>query len=170
MISAVQLRPGTPADAGAVAALATYVFLDTYTHQGLRDDLAREVFGGYSQDQFDARLRDPDRTFHLAHAEGHLVGFAEVAKGRACPVAAVTATTELVRLYVHPRFHRRAVGATLLRQAEGQGPLWLTAWSENANALAFYAARGYRRLGTTPYVFEDQAYENIVLAKAQAPA
>jgi len=163
----VRLRPGTLSDAPMVAALATYVFLDTYASEGLRDDLAREVFNGYSQPAFAARLGAEGMSFVLAVADDHVVGFAEVAEPRACPVASVTARRELVRLYVHPRFQGSGVGSALLAAAEADGPVWLTAWSRNANALAFYAARGYARLGTVPYAVEDRVYENYVLAREE---
>jgi hypothetical protein len=36
----------------------------------------------------------------------------------------------------------------------------------NRRALAFYASRAYKDLGATTYVFENEQYENRVLAKA----
>jgi diamine N-acetyltransferase len=165
-VSSVHFRAGQKADTAAIAALATFVFLDTYATEGLREDLAREAFSGYSETAFDARLRDPATEFVLACVdEAHLVGFAEIVRGRPCPARRMLTQTELVRLYVHPRFQRRGIGTALLAGAEERGDVWLTAWSGNANALAFYAARGYQRVGTMPYMIESRTYENVILAR-----
>jgi len=101
-----------------------------------------------------------------------LIGFAEVTRGNACPARSVIDGVELVRLYVHPAFHRRGFGANLLRHAEqiatsaGASSLWLTAWSETTRALAFYRSLGYHNAGATEYVIEGKAYENQVLVKS----
>ena len=82
-------------------------------------------------------------------------------------------TVELFRLYVQPSSQRTGLGRVLLGRAEhlaieaGADSLWLAAWTGNAQALAFYRALGYRRVGTTTYTFEGQTYENEVLAKGQ---
>ena len=73
-----------------------------------------------------------------------------------------------------PPFQRSGVGRSLLAMAErralerGEPFVWLSAWSGNTRALAFYAASGYRDVGVTQYVIEGTAYENRVLAKRTA--
>ena len=108
--------------------------------------------------------------------EGGLVGFAEVLlQDRPAP-AGHRDGGELVRLYVQPQAQRTAIGRSLLDAAEqavlaaGLHALWLTAWEENATALAFYARRGYRDVGATVYRFEGRDYGNRVLARTLASA
>jgi diamine N-acetyltransferase len=107
----------------------------------------------------------------LAESEGHLVGFVELALNRPCPVTS-KATAEIVRLYVQRNFHRRGIGQALSAHAEhiaadfGHDALWLTAWSGNAPALAFYPRLGWVDIGRTKYVIESQSYENRVFIKA----
>lgn len=172
-MTSVAFRAGVPSDALCVGVLATHVFLDTYAGQGIRPDLAREALAVYSTGAFAARLADPARRFVLAGSEGHLVGFAEVALDSPCPIPA-GAQAEVVRLYVHPRLQRQGIGHALLKQAEqlavahGTQAIWLSAWTGNARALAFYRALGYEDVGTTSYAIEGQHYENRVLRKALA--
>jgi GNAT superfamily N-acetyltransferase len=161
----VVYRAGSAGDALSVSGLATYVFFDTYITDGIRDDFVREAFSVYSPAAFEARLTDPAVASIVAHEDGHLVGFADIHRATPCPVERVRSSLELVHLYVHPRFHRRGIGAQLLTRAESLGPLWLSAWSGNANALAFYTARGYAVAGTVDHVIEGIAYENKVLAR-----
>jgi ribosomal protein S18 acetylase RimI-like enzyme len=78
---------------------------------------------------------------------------------------------EIVRLYVQRRFQRTGLGRRLADRAEGVAlahgadTVWLTAWSGNVAALAFYPAIGYADVGATTHVIEGQAYDNRVFAK-----
>jgi GNAT superfamily N-acetyltransferase len=167
----VTFRPGGPADALTVGALATQVFLDTYATDGIRPDLAREALNQYSPAAFEKRLADPERLFLLAERQDHLVGFAELARTASRPVETADAGLRLIRLYVQPAFQRNGLGSALLREVEeqcrslGSGVLWLTSWSGNRFALGFYTAKGYQDVGSTSYVFEERAYENRIFVK-----
>lgn len=170
----VTLRDAIARDAPSLAALATQVFLDTYATEGIRPDVAREVLAACSPERFAARLRTAARAFILAERDGHLVGFVELDGDSPCPLAAVDARVELVRLYVQRPFQRAGLGAMLLRAAEdrarawGAPALWLDAWSGNERALAFYAARGYAPVGRVEHRVEDQSYVNVVFTRALA--
>jgi ribosomal protein S18 acetylase RimI-like enzyme len=169
-----EFRRGTPDDALCLGVLAMQVFLDTYATEGIRPDLAREALSGYLPKAFARRLGDRDTTFVLAEHAAHLVGFAEVVLDRELPVASAGHGAELVRLYVQRPFKRRGVGTALLARAEALAAecsaacLWLTAWSGNAAALAFYVALGYEDIGVVSHVLQGKAYENRLLRKAAA--
>jgi GNAT superfamily N-acetyltransferase len=169
------LCDGTPDDAPSVAVLAAQVFLDTYATRGIRPELAREVLAECAPDRFAARLRTPSLSFILAEHDGHLVGFAELDRARPCPVDGADARVQLVRLYVQRPFQGTGIGALLIRAAEararewGAAALWLEAWAGNDRALAFYAARGYARVGSVEHRVEDQAYTNHVFIRELAP-
>lgn len=170
MKTSITYRTATPDDALCIGVLATQVFLDTYAPQGIRPDLAREVLAGYSTELMAAHLADPKMRFVLAESDRHLVGFVELALDRPCHVPC-DATVEITRLYVQRHFHRRGIGQALSTHAErialehGHGALWLTAWSGNAPALAFYPRLGWADIGRTEYVIEGQSYENRVFVK-----
>jgi len=182
----IAIRRGRENDALCVAVLATQLFLDTYATGGIRPDLAREVLTGYSQEAFARRLADPATTFLLAErvgeekgAEPHLVAFAEVTVNPSPPVDVESpgrAAAELVRLYVQRPFQGMGLGTDLLQRAEqvaseqGAEALWLSAWSGNRAALAFYLACGYRTAGTGEYIFEGRTYETKILVKDLADA
>lgn len=160
-----------PEDAVTIAALAVQVFLDTYATEGVRPDLAREAFAGYSAEAFATRLREATRRFFLAEHASGLIGFAEV---RVVPLASPAGAVvggELVRLYVQPRLQRHGIGRRLCRSAEqaamagGLGAVWLCAWDGNRRAQGFYAALGYRDVGATTYTFQGNTYANRVFAK-----
>jgi GNAT superfamily N-acetyltransferase len=164
-------RVATPPDALCIGVLATQVFLDTYATDGIREALAREVRETLSTEAVSALLADPLETFVVAEHAGHLVAFAELARGTAQALVPATGAVELKRLYVQEGFTGKGVGTALLRQAEslaakqGAARLWLTAWIGNARARGFYARRGYRELGSTMFVLQGERHENRVFSR-----
>lgn len=165
-------RLGQSSDALCISGLATQVFLDTYATDGMRADLAEEALTVYAPAQFERRLSDPHTRFVLSERNGHLLGFAEIVARPDGPVPALQGGTELVRLYVQRHAQRQGLGHALLESAEAlaienaRTCLWLTAWTENHRARAFYQAQGYDDVGGTHYAFGGNAYENRVLCKA----
>jgi diamine N-acetyltransferase len=164
-------RVAMPDDALCIGALAAQTFLDTYAIDGIRPSLAREVQKHFSTDTIAELLSAPSRVFILAERSGHLIGFAQLAFDASQESVPVAPAAELERLYVQPRFASTGIGKALLAQGEtlaaarGMKAVWLTAWVGNARALSFYGRQGYRDVGTTEYVFENEAYENRVFLK-----
>ena len=169
---AVTLRVANADDALCIGVLGTQLFLDTYAPDGIRPTLALEVLEHFSTDAIASRLGHPASTFVVAEAAGHMQGFVQLTLGATHALLPPGSTVELDRLYVLARFAGRGIGTRLLREAEvlagnqGASTLWLTAWVGNHHALAFYARRGFRDAGATMYRFQDEQYENRVLARA----
>ena len=173
VVPTIEYRMATSADTACLALLSTQVFLETYATAGIGADLAHEAIEVHSACALERVAADPRTRFLLAHAQGLLVGFVEVAQERTCPVSD-GGEVEIVRLYIHPRFQRLGVGRALCARAEKlvsdprAGSVWLTAWSGNARALAFYPAIGFEDIGRTAYVIQGQSYENRVFTRRLA--
>jgi ribosomal protein S18 acetylase RimI-like enzyme len=170
--AATAFRTAVASDALCIGVLATQVFLDTYATEGIRPSLAREVLEHLSTNAISALLSRPATTFILAESSAHLLGFAQLSFGSTQELVAAEGAVELNRLYVLERFSGKGIGKALLRRAEslaasrGASTLWLTAWVGNRRALAFYRSQGYKDVGATMYVFQDEQHENRVLTKA----
>ncbi|RYF61914.1 MAG: GNAT family N-acetyltransferase [Comamonadaceae bacterium] len=170
MADSVIYRRACQPDLTSLRLLATQVYLDTYATQGISPTLAREVIGLFSEPAMALRLNSADVEITVAEVDGHLVGFLDLTSGGDCPAASVQGA-EVRRLYVQRTFHRAGIGRQLLRLAEeraaqrGSQWLWLTAWSGNGQALAFYARVGYQDMGSAQHWIEGVAYENRVLAR-----
>jgi diamine N-acetyltransferase len=173
----ISIRAATHADALCIGVLGTQVFLDTYAPDGITPSLAREVQHQMSTETITAALTMPAaRTLvaeHAAHAAHvtHMVGFMQLTLGAKQELVEVDDAVEMNRLYVLERFTRRGIGRMLLESAEalaassGAHALWLTAWEGNHRARAFYASQGYEDVGAAMYTFEEEHFENRVLAK-----
>jgi diamine N-acetyltransferase len=159
-----------PEDALCLSTLATQVFLDTYATNGINADIALEAASVYSRQAFEARLQDQAVEITAVHHSGYVVAFLDVSLQSTCPVPGIVGH-EVLRLYVQAPFQRSGLGRALLRKAEARAKdaaashVWLTAWSGNTAALAFYPAVGYTDVGETQYLIAGKAYENRVFAK-----
>ncbi len=169
--SIVTYRIATADDALCLGVLATQVFLDTYATDGIRTSLALEARICLSTEATAAALAADGTTFIVAERAGHLIGFVHVALDSSHPQVETLRPAEVSRLYVLERFARTGIGTALLAHAEayaaasGATTLWLTAWVRNTRALAFYVRRGYRESGSTPYIFEEEVFENRLFVK-----
>jgi diamine N-acetyltransferase len=171
----IVLRDATAEDALVIGVLGTQVFLDTYATRGIRPLLAREVREHFSTDAVAALLARPHTRFVLAESVGHLIGFVQLGLGERQALVAAEPAAELQRLYVQARFNGLGVGKALAGAAAahaaawGAQALWLTAWVGNQHALGWYRRQGWRELGSTDYVFEDERFENRVFSRALNP-
>ncbi len=78
---------------------------------------------------------------------------------------------EILRLAVHPQMRRLGLGSLLLARgltlARGRGALraYLEVREGNATALAFYARRGFHRVGRRPGYYAGSGEAALVLAR-----
>jgi GNAT superfamily N-acetyltransferase len=167
----ILLRPAVAGDALCLGVLAIQVFLDTYAPEGIHPPLAREALATGSIEGFAAQLADPGLSIVVAERADALVGFALIRHDARHEQVADPRAAELDRLYVQEPFTGRGVGRALLRAAEdvaaarGATTLWLTAYSGNARALAFYPRCGYAFAGHTVYVIEGRDFPNHLFAR-----
>lgn len=168
------IRPGQPADAGPLAALATQVFLHTYATQGVSAVIAAHVLSEFTVAKFQAVLARETSTVLVAEQHAHLLGYANIEFGVTCPARSAS-TVELATLYVQAHFVGQGVGSALLARAQTlawqrtQQPLWLTVNAQNARAIGYYAARGFSKIGIAQFVLGDESHENHVLVDGRQP-
>lgn len=146
----VTLRPATPADAGAM------VRLHRAAVQAVADAdypaAVREAWSPVPTPEREAwlvgRITDPAIVCRVAVDAGHVVGF----------VFASVAPAKVHALYVHPAHGGRGIGRTLLAAAEAQARAQGATSIElmaSRNAVGFYRACGYARLGDATQALAD---------------
>jgi diamine N-acetyltransferase len=163
------VRVGTLPDAACLAALAAQVWLHTYAKSGIRPTIARYIHEYLSPVALQREFGRSDALTLVAVVDGHLVGYASIEFGKACP-ARSPAFTHLDKLYVQEYFIGTGIGHALLTEVRseasrraGSSALWLTVNSQNQPARAFYARQGFIDIGSADFDLYGESHENRIL-------
>jgi len=154
-----ELRAATEADLPRIAALARWVWLDSYASEGLSKAHAGYLDAAFATAVLGRTLQS--EPMWLIEEGEFLQAWAELND------SAADDKVELVRLYVAPPLHGQGLGARLLRHARASHPrrsLWLSAWEGNTGALKFYRREGAHLIGETWFELDGQRHRNEVLA------
>lgn len=143
MTAGVIIRPATADDAEPVRVLLADAFVSTYAPLVGAAATAALHERWHSAAALGDQLERPGGTFLVAEEAEGVVGHAYAAELR--PGLLV-----VFRLYVASRHQGRGLGSALLRTLVSGAPdsavIRLDVAAGNARALAFYAARGFRRV------------------------
>lgn len=169
----VTVRFARPDEAAALAALGARTFREAYGEFTPREDLEAYIAEHYTPEVQEAEVLDPERALFVAERAGEPVGFALLGSDDPAPpsVRNGTRTIQLERIYVVKEAWRTGAGSALLEaclaeaRARGFETVWLSAWSENHRALAFYRRHGFRRVGTHPFRLGTLSFLDPVLAR-----
>ncbi|MCX7240250.1 MAG: GNAT family N-acetyltransferase [Burkholderiales bacterium] len=168
------VRTADAADAKRLAVLAMQVWLHTYATQGVSSPIADYVLGELTADKYTALLQHPAKVVLVAEQEDALLGFVVVELDAPCPDSP-DACVELATLYVQAHSGGKGIGTALLGQAQAlarqrsDSRLWLSVNVHNRHACAFYARRGYRKIGSLLFMLDGVGHENDVLISAPPP-
>ncbi len=174
-MTAPSIRPATVDDVDLLGRLGAATFRETYrTISDPRevDDYADEHF---ARDKVLAWFRKPCARTLLATADDVPVGYAHVRSARVPACVADRKAVELSRLYLLASAQGTGLGGALLEAAIaevaalGGATVWLGAYDRNVRALAFYARRGFVRVGTHEFEFGGQIYHDPVLTRPVTP-
>lgn len=151
-----RLRPATPDDAEALAALAERTFVETFIDGfGIpypADDLADFKAKVFSLEATRERLTLAGHEWEVAELEGRIVGFFEVGPASMPHPDCRPEQAELKRLYIGSGAQGLGLGRALLENALARmdrrpGPQWLSVWSGNDKAQRLYRRYGFDKAG-----------------------
>jgi ribosomal protein S18 acetylase RimI-like enzyme len=161
----MNLRRACADDAPRLAALARWVWLDSYAVDGVEQRFLNYLEDAFTAAAFERAMADAHQALWVLEEGAALQGFAQIRRGVQAPVPAASGV-ELERLYVAPPCTGRGLGSRLLQASRETWPgegLWLTVWVGNAGALRFYAREGGRIVGQTHFMLDGQAIDNEVV-------
>ena len=149
----LQLLRATSADAQALSRLSAAVFPLGCPADTPPEDLADYISREHTPERYRAMLQDDRFTILVAKVADHLVGLALMARASAPAEMQFAAALELRRFYSDPVYHGRGVANLLMERVlavvadRGERSLWLSAFSGNVRAIAFYKRWGFRIAG-----------------------
>jgi diamine N-acetyltransferase len=155
-----------PDDAAALADLHRRSFVETFAHLYRPEDL--EAFlAQLTEEGFRAELLDGQHRIRFAEADGKPVAFVKLGP-ITLPVEPIRPALEFRQLYVLKQWQGAGVAQALsewaIDQARQRGAeeLYLSVFTENHRAKAFYRRYGFTYVGPYKFMVGDQADEDEI--------
>jgi len=166
----IAVEPATAADAEALSAFAEASFVDTFGPMYDPADLAVFLAGWNPPDRIAAQVADPDWAVALVRdAGGAILGFVKLGPiDFALPAGQPSDdATELHQLYVGAAAKGTGVAAALMEWGiawarERASILYLSVFSENPRAQAFYRRYGFVDVGRNAFRVGDHIDEDRI--------
>lgn len=165
----VTYRDATPADLTAVDALFRTSFDATFGHLYQPADYAA-FLAKFTPEAWAAELAQPDLLIRLAEEGGVLIGFVKVSD-LTLPAEPAGTAMELRQLYLNDGAKGRGVADALMAwafeqaQQRGADEIFLSVWSENERAKAFYVRHGFVDVGPYQFMVGNQADEDRIFRR-----
>jgi ribosomal protein S18 acetylase RimI-like enzyme len=162
----IRYRAPAQADAATIADLFECSFVETFGHLYRPEDLAA-FLGQFTLDAWRGEIADPSLAFRLAIADGVPAGFAKLG-AVGLPVQPDGPAAELRQLYLPAAFHGLGIARALMgwvvaeARARGAETLYLSVWSGNARAKAFYRRYGFSYVKPYAFMVGEQADEDEI--------
>jgi ribosomal protein S18 acetylase RimI-like enzyme len=159
-------RDATPDDAALLDSLFRTSFCETFGHLYREADLGA-FLSQFTLAAWQRELADPEFEFRLAVEEGEPAGYAKLAP-LGLPVEPDRPALELRQLYLPRRFHGLGIARALMdwvvaqARARGAQQLYLSVWSENWRAKAFYRRYGFVYVKPYAFMVGEQADEDEI--------
>lgn len=164
------IRRALPSDADALARFAARTFAETFAHSTTADDMELHLTKTYSVQQQHDAIVDPSVDVLVAEDGGRLAGYAQLRAADAPECVAEAPAIEVWRFYVDRPWHGQGVAQQLMSAAtetarlRGGRALWLSVFSMNDRAKAFYSRCGFRQVGMATFVLGTDVQDDWIMA------
>jgi ribosomal protein S18 acetylase RimI-like enzyme len=167
----IEYRAAEPADGPELDTMASAIWLETFAHSCSAADAAAYMAKAYGENgQLLADLEKPEIDFHIARAEGRIVGYAKL--NPPWLPDAEPGAIQLSQIYVASDWHGRGIAQELMAWTQararerGATALLLTVWEANHRAIAFYQRQGFVHVGDYAFAVGDQVDRDLILRLA----
>lgn len=168
------IRHAAPADATALATFAAAVFpLGCPATDPA--DLAAYIAAELTTARFATLIDDPNIIVLLAEASGdqqrRIIAYMVIARRNSHPALSASGPAEFRKLYLHPEAHGTGLSSALLHcalsmlNAEGPRPIWLTTFSGNSRAIAFYKKWGFEIVGEQTFLVGTDPQRDVLMLR-----
>jgi len=166
----IEIRPGTPADAEALAGFGARTFEEAFGAFNRPEDIAAFLAESYGPAVQAAELADPETATIIAVEGPVFAAFAQVRRNAPPTFVTDPAPVELHRFYVDSPWQGKGLARRLMDAVHGAAAglggrsIWLSVWERNPRAIAFYARCGFRDAGPATFrVGSDLQHDRIMV-------
>jgi ribosomal protein S18 acetylase RimI-like enzyme len=154
---AIDLRRATVADSESLSEFAAEVFPLGGRPGADPADIAAYIAMELNHERMRALIADPRAFVLIAEAGSQIAGYAALFHNCGHPQIKAKYPAELRKIYVHPDYHGLGVADSLMRELLSStrptcDSIWLSVFSENARAIAFYTRWGFRFAGNQVFL------------------
>lgn len=162
------LRRATDDDAEALAAFAAAVF----PLGGRRDadpaDIAAFIATGLTPERVRELISDPETVVLIAEENNRIAGYAALVRNHSHSQIGGVSPAEVRKFYVDPTQHGKGLANRLMHEIlAGVGQecevVWLSVFSENSRAIAFYQRWGFQICGSQKFLVGTDAQSDLLM-------
>lgn len=165
------IRRATPADAAPLASFAAALF-PLGCPQTAPADLAAYIAAELTPARFLAFIHDPNIIVLIneAEAEPRIIAYMVIVRCSKHPNLTATAA-EFRKLYVDPAYHGHGIANALMESALGllsaepPQPIWLSVFSGNPRAIAFYGKWGFEVVGSQEFLVGADPQKDFLMQR-----
>jgi ribosomal protein S18 acetylase RimI-like enzyme len=171
----LQVDVATKTDATELAAVAALTFPLACPSSVSEGDVEAFIAANLSSQRFEEYLADPDRLVLNAIDEGHIIGYAILARGVSDEIADCVESrpaAELSKMYVLADWHSSGAAGALMQAAiswaaaQDLQALWLGVNQNNPRAQRFYRKHGFEVTGTRTFAVGATVENDFVMVRA----
>jgi Acetyltransferases len=157
-------------DSLRISVLLKTVYIETYAKEGITFEITNFMNKRFSVEYIEKMIQENPDQFIIAYYDNNPIGAAEILFESNCPVTKKS-IPELSKLYVLKHFNGKGVGFRLLSESEkilrekGFKEVYLITYIKNLRAISFYERQGFKKIGKTDFVMENNSYVNWVMSK-----
>lgn len=165
----VTYRDATIDDADALSSLGRRTFVATFGHLYAPEDLDH-FLANHDPEKWETELVDPAFAIRLAEDEGHAVGYCKIGPA-ALPFTPPAGAIELRQLYLMESWKGAGYSDILMNwameqgKARGASEIYLSVFTDNDRARAFYARHGFSEVGPYKFMVGNHADDDIVMKR-----
>jgi ribosomal protein S18 acetylase RimI-like enzyme len=161
------IRRATAADAEALSRLSAAIFPLGCPANTRPEDLAEYIDRELTPERFRALLENERIAILLVEIGGRPAGYAMVELGVTHPQLP-RAQRELRKFYIDAEYHGRGVANALMQAVlatAGEDALWLSVFSGNPRAIAFYTRWGFRIAGQQEFIVGTDRQQDYLMQR-----
>jgi len=165
------IRIAGPDDAALLAEIGARAFYEAYHLQNDPADMAAYLADSFSPAKQAAELAESGSTFLIAEQEGVPVGFVRLHDCPAPEFVNSSRPLELVRIYTLRPWIGQGIGGLMMQScidlavSRGYDAIWLSVWTKNPRAVAFYRRWGYEIAGTARFKLGTDIQEDYIMVR-----
>jgi diamine N-acetyltransferase len=166
-----EIGRATIADASALSRLSAAIFPLGCPAETRPEDLADFIGRELTPERFLAVIEDDRNVILTVKIASQLAGYAFLARDGSSRPEPAYPEWELRRFYIDTPWHGQGVAHALMQPAldvaeeAGDGSLWLSVFSGNPRAIAFYQGWGFRITGTHRFLVGSDYQKDYLMQR-----